>query len=251
MSPGDSLPDMVAEALRELGVTHVVTVPDNTSAPILAALEGAPDGKSGPFAPVVCADRSGKSGPFAPVVCADRSGESEPSAPVVCIDRSGEAGPGVRVVYVTREGEAGPGVRVVYATREGEAVALAAGLWLGGATPVVLIQNTGLLEAGDGLRGTASRMGMPLLMLVTLRGYEDARVMGVDPGGGVRGREDLVHPPLDSVALMTEPTLRAWGIPFVNLGDPRDPSPLRQAWRMAVEEERPVALLLGEGGEAP
>ena len=178
---------MITDLLRELGVTHVVTVPDNTSAPILAALEGAQDR------------------------------------------------------------ELGSPIHVVYATREGEAVALASGLWLGGALPVVVIQNTGLLEAGDGLRGTASRMGAPLLLLVTLRGYADARALGVDPGRGIRGRECLVRPELDSVALMTEGTLEAWGIPFVAQGDPSDLSPIRDAWRMAREQERPVAVLL----EAP
>lgn len=175
---------MATDPFLGLGVTHVVTVPDNTSAPILAALEEA-------------------------------AREGSPGCP-----------------------------RVVYAAREGEAMALASGLWLGGARPVVLIQNTGLLEAGDGLRGTASRMGAPLLLLVTLRGYAGARALGVDPGEGVLGREGLVRPDLDSAALMTEKTLEAWGIPFLTLHDPSDPSPLRDAWRMAEEEERPVAVLL-------
>ena len=49
-------------------------------------------------------------------------------------------------------------VRYVPVTREGEAFAVAAGLWVGGAEPVVVIQNTGLLESGDSLRGTAVRM---------------------------------------------------------------------------------------------
>src|SRR6516225_3492064 len=55
-------------------------------------------------------------------------------------------------------------------TREGEAFAMAAGLWVGGKKPVVLIQNTGLLESGDGLRGTVIRMRIPLVCLVTFRG---------------------------------------------------------------------------------
>ena len=54
-------------------------------------------------------------------------------------------------------------LRVLSVTREGEAFAIAAGLWAGGATPLVLIQNTGLLESGDGLRGTAMRMRIPLV----------------------------------------------------------------------------------------
>ncbi len=109
--------------LQDLGVTHVVTVPDNTSALILTALEGTA--------------------------------------------LSSADGPG-----------GNPAVRLLYATREGEAIGLASGLWLGGAIPVVLIQNTGLLEAGDGLRGTASRMGAPILLLITCRGYAKARGAG-------------------------------------------------------------------------
>src|SRR5688572_19701884 len=45
------------------------------------------------------------------------------------------------------------GPRMVAVTREGEAFAVASGLWVGGAVPLVLIQNTGLLESGDALRG--------------------------------------------------------------------------------------------------
>ena len=35
-------------------------------------------------------------------------------------------------------------IRLLSVTREGEAFAMAAGLWLGGRNPLVLIQNTGL-----------------------------------------------------------------------------------------------------------
>jgi sulfopyruvate decarboxylase TPP-binding subunit len=98
-----------------------------------------------------------------------------------------------------------PRVRLVRVAREGEAFALAAGLWVGGATPVVVIQNTGLLEAGDALRGTASRMGVPLVMLIGYRGFAKMSVAGRVPGelaalpgagGGPRGlsRNDLVAP---------------------------------------------------------
>src|SRR5215217_2400608 len=62
-------------------------------------------------------------------------------------------------------------IRVVSVTREGEAWAVAAGLWMGGGSPAVLMQNTGFLESGDALRGTAMRMRIPLLCLLTYRGY--------------------------------------------------------------------------------
>jgi sulfopyruvate decarboxylase subunit alpha len=170
-----------------MGVTHVVTIPDNLSAPILAALGS------------------------------DRSSEEE-------------RGSGT--------------IRVLKATREGEAIALASGLWLGGADPIVLIQNTGLLESGDGLRGTASRMGVPLLLLITCRGYSKVRAQGIDPGSVDLDRDGLVRSEVDSVALMTEQTLRAWGIPTLSLVDATDLSPVREGWERAHREERPVAVLL-------
>ncbi len=185
--------------LRDLGVTHVVTVPDNTSAPILTALERAAPERTDPERTALAS--SGKAG-----------------------------GAGA--------------IRLLYATREGEAMALASGLWLGGALPVVLIQNTGLLEAGDGLRGTASRMGAPILLLITCRGYAKARSAGVDPNQGEVDRDVLVSGELDSVAHMTEATLRAWGIPFRYLRDSSDLTPIEEAFAHAREEERPVALLL-------
>ena len=52
-------------------------------------------------------------------------------------------------------------IRLHSVTREGEAFALAAGLWMGGRNPLVLIQNTGLLESGDSLRGTLFVCGFP------------------------------------------------------------------------------------------
>ena len=106
-----------------------------------------------------------------------------------------------------------PKIRLVPVTREGEAFALASGLWLGGASPLVVIQHTGLLEAGDGIRGTAQRMGAPIPFVVTGRGYAKMERAGVrrdDP----RTRELLTRADVDSTALLTEPTLDAWGIPY-------------------------------------
>lgn len=136
------------------------------------------------------------------------------------------------------------GVRFVQVTREGEAFAVASGLWLGGATPVVVIQNTGLLESGDALRGTASRMGVPLVMLVTYRGHAKLQASGLDPGSLPRPRDVLVRADVDTVALFTEPTLAAWGVPFETLTPDDGARQLAGAFRSAREAERPVAVLL-------
>lgn len=136
------------------------------------------------------------------------------------------------------------GVRLVSGTREGEIIAMASGLWVGGGSPVVIMQNTGLLESGDALRGTASRMGCPLLILVTCRGYGTVRALGQEPRDVEMSRDTLIRPDLDSVAPMTEATLQAWGIPFLTLSDADDLSPIRAGWVQAHAEERPVAVLV-------
>ncbi len=139
--------------------------------------------------------------------------------------------------------ESSPRPRLVWVTREGEAFALAAGLWAGGATPVVLIQNTGLLESGDALRGTAMRMRVPLVCLVTYRGYASLRAVSPSAvaDGALLGRPDV-----DSVAVLTEPTLRAWGVPYTFLDDDGDLPRLTEGFADAARLEQPVALLLPE-----
>lgn len=140
-----------------------------------------------------------------------------------------------------------PTVQLITATREGEAVSLAAGLWLGGARPLVVMQNTGLLEAGDAIRGTAVRMAAPVPMLVTGRGYAKMRRAGVHPTDE-RTLESMTRPDVDSTALLTEPTLDAWGIPYGHCGEGDDPTTLIAGTVEATEEQgRPVALILTRG----
>ncbi len=127
-------------------------------------------------------------------------------------------------------------IELLTVTREGEAFAVASGLWLGGAKPLVLIQNTGLLESGDSLRGTAVRMGVPLVCLVTYRGYAK---LPPNQSDGVMTRADV-----DSVAVVTEPTLDAWRVPYELYRSDDDISRVQRAFDQANELSRPVAVLL-------
>lgn len=132
-------------------------------------------------------------------------------------------------------------IRLLSVTREGEAFALAAGLWLGGRNPLVLIQNTGLLESGDSLRGTLVRMRIPVVCLVTYRGYAKLALLGEPPDPSP---EVLSRPDLDSVAVMTEPTLRAWGLPFDFLHTDEDIAKISTAFAEAQKLSAPVAVLV-------
>jgi sulfopyruvate decarboxylase subunit alpha len=135
-------------------------------------------------------------------------------------------------------------IRLVSVTREGEAFAIAAGLWIGGATPVVLVQNTGFLESGDSYRGTALRMRIPLLCLITFRGYAKLSAETL-PGTPEHWHADqFSRPDMDSAALMTVPTLKAWGLPHDLLHSHLDLPKIRAAAARAAVDARPVALLV-------
>ena len=124
-----------------------------------------------------------------------------------------------------------PDIEVIKVCREGEAFAIAAGLYIGGKRAVVLIQNTGLLEAGDALRGTSWNMRIPQVILLCYRGFKS---LNGDPRR------------VDSVALFTEPTLKAWEIPYYFLCRDGDLATVPQAFQTARDSSKPVALLLAD-----
>ena len=124
--------------------------------------------------------------------------------------------------------EAEPSMDLVPVAREGESIAIAAGLLVGGSRPVVLIQNTGMFEAGDSIRGVGLDLGLPLVMLVGYRGWTR-------------------HGPTpDSAARFTEPILRAWGVTYYLVEHDGDAGRISLAFQEAQETNRLVAVLVGD-----
>jgi len=155
--------DQVASLLSELGVTHVVTVPDST----IGRWEGA-------------------------------------------IEHSGD-------------------VRLVRVCREGEAWQVAAGLYLGGATPVVMIQCTGLFESGDALRNALHDWKLPIFSIIGYRSYRDQAKL---PG--------------DTCLVFTEPVLEAWKIDYRLVTDPSQLDVIREHFVACRETARPGAAVIAE-----
>lgn len=120
-------------------------------------------------------------------------------------------------------------LKLIRPCREGEAIGVAAGLMLGGARPVVLIQCTGLFEAGDALRNVVHDLKLPLKLIVGVRSY----------------RAHLAGKTTDNCPAFTEPVLRAWQVPFAVLADPDDAG-FGPAVRELAAAAGPRALLLGE-----
>jgi sulfopyruvate decarboxylase TPP-binding subunit len=122
------------------------------------------------------------------------------------------------------------GLRLLRVCREGEAIALAAGLHLGGQNPVVVIQCTGLFEAGDSLRNILYDLQLPLFLIVGVRSYY-AHQKGTST---------------DSCPVFTEPIVKAWQIPYGVFDHSHTASDLASAYRQARARGESFAVLLAE-----
>ena len=117
---------------------------------------------------------------------------------------------------------------VVPSSREGETFAIALGLTVGGKVPVCVIQNTGMMESGDSIRGMAIDAGFPLVMLIGYRGWTRHGVI------------------TDSAARYTETFLHAMGINYYLLETDDDASRISVAFEEARAQNCPVAVLVGD-----
>jgi sulfopyruvate decarboxylase TPP-binding subunit len=117
---------------------------------------------------------------------------------------------------------------VVPISREGEGPSTALGLCVAGKTPVVLIQNTGMMEAGDSIRGMALDAGFPMVFVVGYRGWT---------------RRGVIR---DSAAKYTEPFLNAFGLDYYFVEANTDGPRITTAFKEAEKTKRPVIVLIGD-----
>jgi sulfopyruvate decarboxylase TPP-binding subunit len=123
-----------------------------------------------------------------------------------------------------------PALQLLRVCREGEAIAVAAGLLLGGKRPVVLIQCTGLFEAGDTLRNCVHDLKLPLFFVIGVRGYYAHQKKAT----------------ADTCPLFTEPVMKAWQLPYVLLDKSHTAADLAAAYRQAQGEGWAGAVLFAE-----
>jgi sulfopyruvate decarboxylase TPP-binding subunit len=133
----------------------------------------------------------------------------------------------------------GSGFRVVEACREGEAVAICAGLYLGGSNAALIMENLGLFECLDSIRALLVDMRIPILLFV---GYVGRPQRGAAANWRDRSAESASQVLL--AGRWTLPALRLADIPFFTLDSLSPDDIVRTAWSTAVEREGPVALLV-------
>jgi sulfopyruvate decarboxylase subunit alpha len=124
--------------------------------------------------------------------------------------------------------KAEPSLTLVPVSREGLAFSTAAGLAVGGATPIILIQNTGLMESGDSLRGWGLGLNIPVVLMVGYRGWT---------------RHGVTQ---DTAATYTERFLNAFGINYYLVESNADAPRISVAFEEAKKTRRPVAVLVGD-----
>lgn len=124
--------------------------------------------------------------------------------------------------------KAEPSLRLVGVGREGNACAIAAGLFAGGARPMILVQNTGMLESGDSLRGWLLGLNVPVVLMVGYRGWT---------------RHGATQ---DTAAVYTERFLHAFNLAYYLIESDADAPRIGLAFAEAARTERPVVVLVGD-----
>ena len=93
---------------------------------------------------------------------------------------------------------------------------------------MILIQNTGMMESGNSIRGWLIGLHVPVVLMVGYRGYTRHGVNA------------------DSAATYTERFLMAFNIPFYLIEGDADADRISVAFAEAEKTQRPVVVLVGD-----
>jgi sulfopyruvate decarboxylase TPP-binding subunit len=115
-------------------------------------------------------------------------------------------------------------------TREAEAFGIAAGLIICGRRPLVIIQCTGLFDAGDALRNVVHDLKLPVVAIIGARGQL----------AYWRGQSS------DTCPQFTEPIIQAWKIPYSVLSVEEGITGFQRELSAAFRESKPRLLILPE-----
>jgi sulfopyruvate decarboxylase TPP-binding subunit len=121
-------------------------------------------------------------------------------------------------------------LRMVTCSTEDEATAVAAGLWIGGGEPMLLIQHAGLYASVNTIRGVAMDGRIPMFYCAGLLSREPDKA------------------PRDSSRSMVkycEPLLDTFGIPHTLIDGPDDVGEFAPLFRLSRERRGPAVALIG------
>jgi sulfopyruvate decarboxylase subunit alpha len=115
--------------------------------------------------------------------------------------------------------------------KEDEGVAICAGLAYTGKRGLLLIQQTGLLDSINAVRGVAVEYSLPICMMVGLLEKEAGVMPRQSKRYGVR---------------IVEPILEAMGVGYHNIEAQADVAKIRPAIDAAFRDSKPTVILIGQ-----
>ena len=121
--------------------------------------------------------------------------------------------------------------RLIRICKEDEGVGICAGLSFTGKRALLLIQQTGLLDSINAIRGNAVEYQLPICMMVGLLEKEVGVMPRQSKKYGVR---------------IVEPILEAMGIGYHNIEEDADVSKIRPAIDKAYADGKPTVILIGQ-----
>jgi sulfopyruvate decarboxylase TPP-binding subunit len=121
--------------------------------------------------------------------------------------------------------------RLIRICKEDEGIAICAGLHYTGKRALLLIQQTGMLDSINAIRGVAVDYSLPICMMVGLLEKE----VGVPPRQSKRYGVRIVEPILD-----------AMGIAYHEIEQDSDVPKIRPALDGAYKDSKPVVVLIGQ-----
>ena len=121
--------------------------------------------------------------------------------------------------------------RLIRVCKEDEGIGICAGLAYTGRRSLLLIQQTGLLDSINAVRGVAVEYGLPICMMVGMLEKEP----GVPPTQSKRYGVRIVEPILD-----------AMGIAYHNIEEQPDVAKIRPAIDGAYKDSKPTVILIGQ-----
>src|SRR3954471_3567982 len=130
--------------------------------------------------------------------------------------------------------QAEPSVRLPGVSRAGHASPVAAGAPrggrrpAGGQKPMILIQNPGMMESGDSIRGWLLGLNIPVVLMVGYRGWT---------------RHGMTT---DTAATYTERFLMAFNLHYYLVESDVDAPRITAAFEEAARTKRPVVVLVGD-----
>ena len=125
------------------------------------------------------------------------------------------------------------GIRVTNTTNENQSLTVAAGLTIGGARPLVMMQNQGLYNCINTLRAVCLDAHVPLVLMVGQFGREFGNI-GQDPKDSTRSMVAIMEPMLDALKL-----------PYWRLESEADLGHMERAFATAQERQTAAVLLVG------